>query len=106
MAVAGRSRISNVIAFIGDAGPFDYYLSYWPPARIIDPGYNASKPSRFVYQMSLNTSPYVRTRSLQGIFGRVRSVAEEAGAVVEIDRAIQPGPANDRGRTLDVDRRD
>ena len=40
MAVAGRSRIANVVVDIGDAGPFDYYLSYWPPAGIIDPGYN------------------------------------------------------------------
>jgi hypothetical protein len=30
-----------------------------PPRGIIDPGYNAGKPSRFVYEMSLNTSPYV-----------------------------------------------
>jgi hypothetical protein len=71
MAVAGRSRIANVVVDIGDAGPFDYYLSYWPPAGIIDPGYNAGKPSRFVYQMSLNTSPYVRTRNLDGIIVRI-----------------------------------
>jgi hypothetical protein len=69
--VAGRSRIANVVVEIGDADPFDYYLSYLPPAGIIDPGYNAGKPSRFVYQMSLNTSPYVRTRTLEGIIDRI-----------------------------------
>src|SRR6476619_6641007 len=56
MAAAGRSRIANVVVDIGDAGPFDYYLSCWPLAGVIDPGYNAGKPSRFVYQMSLNSS--------------------------------------------------
>src|SRR5712672_999365 len=55
MAVAGRSRIANVVVDIGDAGPFDYYLSYWPPAGIIDPGYNA-QIARFVWEMRFNSA--------------------------------------------------
>src|SRR6476659_8558169 len=55
MAVAGRSRIANVVVDIGDAGPFDYYLSYWPPAGIIDPGYNA-QIARFVWEIRFNSA--------------------------------------------------
>src|ERR1051326_608167 len=38
--------------------------------------------------------------------GRIRSATEEAGAAVEINRALEPGSADDRGRTFDVHRRD
>src|SRR6476620_1848902 len=66
MAVAGRSRIANVVVEIGDAGPFDYYLSYWPPAGIIDPGYNA-QIARFVWEMRFN-SPLMSEREVSKAF--------------------------------------
>src|SRR6478736_1043994 len=66
MAVAGRSRIANVVVDIGDAGPFDYYLSCWPPAGIIDPGYNA-QIARFVWEMRFN-SPLMSEREVSKAF--------------------------------------
>src|SRR6478752_8947579 len=66
MAAAGRSRIANVVVDIGDAGPFDYYLAYRPPAGIIDPGYNA-QIARFVWEMRFN-SPLMSEREVSKAF--------------------------------------